>query len=48
MSDRWQDGFVDARFSTAEVDEWEQLVADGVDREAATAELLRRREQDCQ
>jgi hypothetical protein len=39
----WRDGFVDARFTPAEVTEWERLVAGGMEREAATAEMLRRR-----
>jgi hypothetical protein len=40
----WRDGFVDARFTPAEVTEWERLVTGGMEREAATAEMLRRRE----
>jgi hypothetical protein len=39
----WQDGFVDARFTPAEATEWERLVTGGMEREAATDEMLRRR-----
>lgn len=40
----WKDRFVDARFSAAEATEWERLVdEEDVDRDAATAEMIRRR-----
>jgi hypothetical protein len=42
-ADTWKDGFVDARFSVREAAEWERLVSEGLDREAATVLLIKRR-----
>lgn len=39
----WKDRFVDARFSASEATEWERLVAEGMDRDVATKEMIRRR-----